>query len=651
MNATQHLDTVLAAWFERVRPVLQGDLHALSEEAGQDRMMSEFFDTERSTANSISACEALLCLFLPQSELDEYSLGSIQHQGTVSDKRENIVRLINGLGTKLESTSGNLDPDGVSRLLALADCFLTRFHDEEEDKAIFTAGSYLEPIPEPDRPLGHVDPDAIDIVDSYTLSVSLCLILLFLIRQWRDHWGDASKYDILARSVEAKAQKRLTAALVGLCDSFCVNIYGTDTWNTMTGVPWDAELEAQIVAVRKRAVRVTGRRLNPDEPFECGWSWSRISDPAPLPSGIKREDFLRPQSVHAEPAPYFYFSLAAVDGLADLLSERVQTEELLDATQLALAARLQLQWDVTSKYWSTIARCRRKLHGVKTDGWAIEYPPWHSSDGNASDYWTVALVGILLREIDRGGWSASDPALERLASLLIELAQRTRLNREETELSTPDPKTGRRIVTNEPTPGHFHITGKRSLLVIDGGEKGDVGAFTWKMTDLAAQVLKRSAQLARIVRDHNVRNRLDRLMDDIWKFHLSIRAFPAKRGYFWDKASSLPFTTLAGDTQEEGLSWYMTERVVDALVAADDAEVYPDRPSDLITQLVESIRWNALGLGSSVSASPEDRPNLDRARTLTREGKVVEGLALAWQVLAEMGKRSEGVRALPHHSN
>ena len=58
---------------------------------------------------------------------------------------------------------------------------------------------------------------------------------------------------------------------------------------------------------------------------------------------------------HALDAPYLYFTVVALDGIADLFSARTRLLGLLDEEQQRLARALQIRWELTQAYWAAIA--------------------------------------------------------------------------------------------------------------------------------------------------------------------------------------------------------------------------------------------------------------------------------------------------------
>src|SRR5262249_1310539 len=91
--------------------------------------------------------------------------------------------------------------------------------------------------------------------------------------------------------------------------------------------------------------------LDPSRLFECGWSGGVIEAPPQIPfvdGTLQREG-------HALDAPYLYFTVVALDGIADLFSSRTRLLGLLDEEQQRLARALQIRWELTQNYWAAVA--------------------------------------------------------------------------------------------------------------------------------------------------------------------------------------------------------------------------------------------------------------------------------------------------------
>src|SRR5205807_1460449 len=113
----------------------------------------------------------------------------------------------------------------------------------------------------------------------------------------------------------------------------------------------------------------------------------------------------------AEAKPYLYFTVVALDGIQALFSERTRLLGLLNDGQQRLAQALQLRWDLTQKYWSTIAR-------FGNGRWPLEDMPWRTTDELESDYFTLLVTSIMTQDLIAR--RASDEDLSRVGRVLTE---------------------------------------------------------------------------------------------------------------------------------------------------------------------------------------------------------------------------------------
>jgi hypothetical protein len=257
----------------------------------------------RDGANSISDAEQLLCLLYPATEINVLALDrpdamaedvkdTLQAMGGATRIGEVVVRVLE------EYIDNHTDPEG-----------------EPE----FAAGSYLrandgyEPTEEQ---------RGIEVVDSYSMSLTLCIAALGFLRVFTV-FAQAQTYDEakeLVKRIDVLSEKistRLTAAMVGLLRSFVVNTVSTKSeagqtiirMLNQTGQPPKVMAENIMrgldpVRTQLRGIKlamVPGAELGAEDMlFECGWTW-----------GIAREadtiDFVQAriagQSGSADPRP------------------------------------------------------------------------------------------------------------------------------------------------------------------------------------------------------------------------------------------------------------------------------------------------------------------------------------------------------------
>ena len=251
----------------------------------------------------------------------------------------------------------------------------------------------------------------------------------------------------------------------------------------------------------------------------------------------------------ADARPYLYFTVVALDGIQDLFSERTRILGLLNEEQQRLARALQLRWDLTRQFWAKIA----------TFGgggrWPIEDLPWTTTDG-ASPI-TTRYCSPRSSSRARAASGSSNVDVERVGRLLEELANRGRITRRPT---ADDPAIG------------LHIPGMRLRLF--GSEKVAEGPLLqWTVSSYTLLVLKRLLRVAELIDDKVARIRFLDLADLIWA-HIERRRIEAPNGRgLWDEPTQVftgtPFAPYGGP------SWYHTERVIEALVAAANVTQSP----------------------------------------------------------------------------
>lgn len=532
--------------------------------------------------NSIMDAELLECILLPQFYLDRFSLG------TPGETDEAVAAVLNQLDSDSRLVEGQLAPGVTAEIVERLEDFLAR-NKSDSGVDVFSPGGYLETAD------GERTPDALPwVVDSFTMSVSVCLHALYLIDQWKENQaprrGRAGAAQPAAEQLDdlrRRLSERLTGAMLGLCRSFAVSVDDQEEWETLTKRSWPRGSSG-------RTLRDLGRRLRTfaesaatrGKAFECGWSWGP-TPPDFYEAEYQRVDSWPAQKVYAEPAPYLYFTIGAIDGIGDLFSRKIAAAHLLTPEQSALATRLGFYRECASSYWSALA-FTESAPGT----WAVEDPPWRTSDGNASDYWTLYLLTIALASDEARETFGGEQKLSRLLSLLEELAQRGRMTRR------PHPPGKDPAVALHVPPGE-----QLSLqTVMADGSPSDI-AFRWSIYDFAPRLLKLVGQVLAIATERSVRERASRLIDDIWSEHLNHRRVtPETDSFAWDDVREV-FPEFPVDTAidekaaESGAkvgSWYITERVVEALVvvvSAQQRKTGGRLTAELATEVLDDLRW------------------------------------------------------------
>lgn len=493
----------------------------------------------RSGRNSISDAEQLLTILYPATAIDSLKVERVDQ--TADDVLDHLRALGNAL-------------DIPRRLVgALTEYMRTYLVDGTPD---FSGDRYFDAF-EDDTVTPRSEQLRLHVVDSYSMSVSLCLATLGFLKVYRE--GIRShRMQREIDELEQLSSQRLSAAMVGLLRSFTINTFlpGDPPGEVMCRMINQGNLAsenlvhdlledlAEVRATLQKELtiglgQVTDELENPGRLFECGWSWG-VVDGAPK---VDTPEDVGDQPIGtAEARPYLYFTVVALDGIQDLFSERTRILGLLSAEQQRLASALQLRWDLSRQFWATIATFGR------SGRWPLEDVPWTTSDGVESDYYSLLLISIVLE----GARSERDLNIdvERVGRLLEELASRGRITR--------------RPMINDPAIA-LHLPGMQ--LRLWGSEKVAEGPLLqWTVSGYASLVLKRLLRVAELTDDKVTRLRFLDLADQIWA-HLEQRRIEAANGRgLWDEpAQAFDGTPLA---LYGGPSWYHTERVMEALVAA-----------------------------------------------------------------------------------
>jgi hypothetical protein len=505
--------------------------------------------------NSVSDAEQLLTILYPATAID--SLGVDQVDQTADD----VLDHLRSLGDEL---------DIPRRLIGvLSEYMRTYLIDGTPD---FSGDSYFD-VFEEDAVTPKSEQLKLHVVDSYSMSVSLCLATLGFLQVYREGIKSARMQREVGE-LEKLSSQRLTAAMVGLLRSFTINTFRpTDppgeamcrminqgniaSENLVHDLLEDlAEVRAGLLKELRLGLGQVAEELQESgRLFECGWSWG-VVDGAPE---IDTTEDVGDQSVGmADQHPYLYFTVVALDGIQDLFSERTRILGLLNAEQQRLAGALQLRWDLTRQFWAKIATFGAGRR------WPMEDVPWRTSDGDESDYYSLLLTSIVIEgaSSERG----VNVDVERVGRLLEELASRGRITR--------------RPMADDPAIT-LHIPGMRLRLF--GSEKVAEGPLLrWTVSSYASLVLKRLLRVAELVDDKVTRLRFLDLADRIWA-HMEQRRIEAPNGRgLWDE----PTQAFAGTSfaPHGGPSWYHTERVIEALVVA--ANVTQSRTASADQELV-----------------------------------------------------------------
>ncbi|GAA4918051.1 hypothetical protein LX16_4571 [Stackebrandtia albiflava] len=409
-----------------------------------------------------------------------------------------------------------------------------------------------------------------DIAEGFALSVTLTLAMLAFAREFRRVVNRGEVLDSVRR-LEELASERLTAALVGLVRSFAVDSFEYDSKEGTTllqmlnqtgasrrSVANELRRRLQTVTASVRDLRLgieePGDLDNPNRLYQVGWSWGVVEGVGPI-EFIAEKSWQRPGDSY--PAPYLYFTVVVMDGLADLFSPRTRQLGLLDDVQQRLAQALQLRWELTQRYWSTL--------GSFGEGrWPLEDLPWRTVDTVEHDYYSLLVTAIIVRDLANRQIPEQDTA--RLAEVLRELGNRARITR--------------RALSGDPAV-ESHISG--ILVGMDRAKLSEAeNRLRWTTADFAPLLLKRTVRLLQVVENQGLRRTMMEYLDELWD-HLERRKLGPQAGQsLWDE----PVRAYPGWTHTRGVpAWQPTLRVVESLVqAAQLTASSPVRNPGLVSQ-------------------------------------------------------------------
>ncbi|MDR7273843.1 SCO2524 family protein [Catenuloplanes atrovinosus] len=574
----------------------------------------------RDGSNSISDAEQLLCIMSPAADVPTFRIDR------PDETEDDVIGSLAALGDHLEVPK---------RLVQLITVYLEKY-TADDGTPIFSGDSYFSAA-DPEA-IDEIKPEqrGLDVVDSFSISVTLMLATIGFAKTFRAVLTREALRQQVDR-LEQMASARLTAAMVGLLRSFAVNVFDAteeEGRQLLRTTNQGAQPERQVVEELRRSLREINARLrddvtigsgaeegsrldNPHRLFECGWSWGLVED-APVvqvndPIGRQRDGV-------AEPKPYLYFTVVALDAIRSLFSERTRLLGLLNEDQLRLAQALQLRWDLTQSYWSVVGT-------FGSDRWPLEDLPWQTTDGRASDYFSLLISGMVVQDLITR--RASDADLARVGVVLDELANRSRITRRPFE---HDPAI------------RLHHPGEAFPLV--GSEKSGGPQLGWVASDFAPVLLKRTVHLAGLLSDNEARQNATSLAGRVWT-HLTERRIADDRAAdLWDD----PSRVFDVGTTQTLPSWYYTKRVVDCLITAAQvirsspprSERLADIASDLLIEaehLYDQEQLNGLPQRGERLRNELEQVNrqLQRARRILRQ-RPGSAKALAEDVLIRLDR-------------
>jgi hypothetical protein len=579
----------------------------------------------RDGSNSISDAEQLLCILLPATQVTPFAL---DRPNATADA---MVRALRPLG---DETTIPIN------LVRIATEYFTRYIDEKDgNRPIFSGGSYYKTHKGAElakEQLGR------DIVDSFAISVTLSLATIGFVRIFRQ---SVTRQDLRRelRELETLASTRLTAAMVGLLRSFSTHVFDADeeagqillqTINK-SQAPSKAVVSQFRTALQETIASFgevligsgqTQRLVGANTLFECGWSWGIVRDapevmleykpanrgsepgtgtepPVGIPADETEDIGPQPNGI-AENKPYLYFTVVAVDAIEDLFSERTRVLGLLNEEQQRLSRALQLRWDLTLTYWATVAT----FSGGPI--WPLEDPPWQTTDGLRSEYYSLLVTSIVVKDLVRRRGAAT--RLARIGAVLSDLSNEGRVTRQ---------------YRKGDSGLLLHNPGLEVVLEGSDTDSPDKTKSIWYVEEFASLLLQRSVAIASLLNDVEERARLLRLADGVWD-HLARRRLTGKNHRrLWDQPSNV-FAELP---EHEEPSWYYTERVVAGLVSTanllSEEPIVNDRlvlhAFDLLFEAehlydMELMRGTTDASLGVVDVLTEIRSKLERARSIAR---------------------------------
>jgi hypothetical protein len=509
--------------------------------------------------SSVADAERLLCMLYPATEIPAFRLDD-------PDTTQEDVQQV------LKKAGGRLD---IPANLVTAAAEFMRTHTGEDKRPTFAGGYYFsardktQELTEDQRRLG--------VVDSFSMSITLCLAILGFLKVYETRTRRGDIKETIAELRQATSN-RLTAAMVSLLRSFTVNVYDADSsqGQTLTELLGQGRLSSRQVLnkfqSRFRPLRaaitesvslgidVQEGLKDENQLFECGWAWSMVKD-APE---VETSEPIGPQPEGvANPVPYLYFTVVALDGIQDLFSDRTLTLGLLNTEQQKLAEALRLRWELTQQFWSGIAR-------FDADRWPLEDIPWRTTSQKLeSEYFSLSVAAILVHDLMRR--RATDDDLTRTVGVMERLAERGRITS--------------RMTRDDPMVHELHNMGVS--LPLQGSER--LGPLmTWSMTDFSAQLLKRTVQLCTLSRNLASHDRLLRLAEDVFD-HMWRRRIREGEGVgLWDNVhAAYPQAEIR--KRRVPVSWSITERVTEVMVQAYEMYRQPPIRSLELTDLARAL--------------------------------------------------------------
>ncbi len=159
--------------------------------------------------SSVADAERLLCLLYPATEIPAFRLD--QPDTTERD----VLQALERVG------SLEIPPNLITALTQFM-----RTHTGPDDAPTFAGGPYFKPV-DPNAELTY-EQGKLGVVDSYSMSVTLCLATLGFLKVYETSTTRPEVRRALGELREA-TNLRLTAAMISLLRSFTVNVFDAES--------------------------------------------------------------------------------------------------------------------------------------------------------------------------------------------------------------------------------------------------------------------------------------------------------------------------------------------------------------------------------------------------------------------------------------
>jgi hypothetical protein len=661
LSAREQLYEILTHW----------TLDAASTDAAEPKWGDDVFGHDE--RNIIADAEMMLCFLAPTFQLDSFSLAKINDvaDGGLQRALENFSkRDVGGV------TSRGTYPVPGSAVKNYISERIRSFVTVPLESA-FAPGAYVTGAEDG----GDTVVPNLKVVDAYTLTVSVCVQAMYLLTSWIDHEEHSESPEAAGPAKMSRASfvetrglcsERLTIALLGLVRSFAVKSYDKDVgadapggwgssreWERKNRRAWPGEgfgWSSDVLAtVRRRlGARPEYKALlrGDDIPFACGFSWGPISDSFwgddQMPDAATEYPTFADGETEAwaVDAPYLYFTITAIEGVADLLATKIRSANILNRDQSYLAAQLGFLVENTTLYWRALAfapRMRSK-RSEDSEGWYLERLPWRTSDADRDDYYSLYVIGLILGAREQ---LLNAAELGRIIMLLEELAQRGRITREPYIFGDANAADAAL---------QMHYPGKPLTLDYATGIDG-LQQYVWTVDDFAPKLLKLAGIAAQRADDPGLRRRALRLADEVWEKNLKHRRFAkhVRGGSVWDiplksytvmpelwdghdpgDDAELVDAEVDGAGLEERYSWHMTQRVAEALVAVTRGQERSTTSGEQMRVMTEEILDSLAERGSALD---EYRAQMSEAEDRLRAEEPSRALQEALSVLRDVEAR------------